>query len=241
MGDAAKFVENTVKDTVRAVAAPVEATLDLAKGDTKSAGERFVKAAGTVANAATGGTAQVLASAPAQEQIRRTGWNDAAGFNAAIDQARTSGTVSNQYRDEFLRFTSQAAVIGAGSYAYSNPVIPTGVSEAPFVSGKEIFAGISMPGLPSATEAALGYSLFKGGKPADAFEKLTGIALPDWLKDIIPSDSSDPTEFAPWKNDTQSRSSSFTGAQGENPTMKILMYGAGAVILILILKKVVKK
>lgn len=240
MGDVARAIETTVKDTAKAIASPIEATLDIAKGDNKSAGERFVKAAGVIGDAATGGTAKVLSTPDAQAAIRRTGWNDAAGFNLAINEARETGTVSNQSRDEFLRFTSQAALIGAGSYAYNNQVIPIG--DGMSASGKEIFAGFSAPAAPTLAEAATGYALVRSGKNSDAFEQLTGIQLPDWLKDVIPSESSDPAEFAPWKNPTTSAGgASYTGAQQSNPTMKILLFGAGAVALILILKKVTKK
>lgn len=239
MGDAQRFVENTFKDTAKAIAAPIEATLDIAKGDNKSAGERFVKAAGTVGDAATMGTSKFLSTEPAQTAIRRAGWDDFAGFNSAINQARTEGTVSNQYRDEALRFTSQAGLIGAGSYAYSNQVIPLG--DGISASGKEIIAGFSAPAAPTLAETALGYSLIKNGKSADAFEQLTGIELPDWLRDVIPSISADPEEFSPWKNPTTSGGASYTGAQQSNPTVKILLFGAGAIALILILKKVVKK
>lgn len=237
--DFTSSVETTVKDTVKTIVAPAEAALDIAKGDNKSAGERFVKAAGTIGDAATMGTSKFLSTEQAQQAIRRTGWNDFAGFHSAINQARTEGTVSNQYRDEALRFTSQAGAIGLGSLAYSNQVIPIG--DGMYASGKEIATGFSVP-LPSATEAYLGYQLVKSGKNADAFEQLTGVQLPDWLKDIIPSVPSDPAEFAPWRNPTKSTdSSSYTGNQQDNPTMKILLFGAGAIALILILKKVVKK
>jgi len=237
--DVTRQVETTVKDTVKTIAAPVEMTLDIAKGDNKSAGERFVKAAGTIGDAATMGTSKILSTQQAQTAIRRTGWDDLAGFNKAITEARETGTVSNQSRDEFLRFTSQAGAIGLGSLAYSNQVIPIG--DGMYASGKEIFTGLSVP-LPSAAETYLGYQLVKSGKNADAFEQLTGIQLPDWLKDVIPSVSSDPAEFAPWKNPTTSSGgSNYTGSQQSNPTMKILLFGAGAIVLILILKKVVKK
>lgn len=239
MGSVVDAVVEAVEDTGKALVSPVEATLDLAKGDTKAAGERFVKAAGTAADAATMGTSKVLSTQPAQAAIRRSGWDDFAGFNSAISEARKTGTVSNKSRDEFLRFTSQAALIGAGSYAYNNQVIPIGDGMA--ASGKEIVAGFSAPATPTLAEAALGYSLVKSGKNADAFEQLTGIELPDWLKDVIPSDSKNPDEFSPWKNPSASSGASYTGQQQSNPTMKILLFGGGAIALILILKKVMKK
>lgn len=238
MGEVVEAATTLVKDTGKALVAPAEAALDIAKGDNKSAGERFVKAAGTAADAATMGTSKFLSTEQAQQAIRRTGWDDFAGFNSAINQARTEGTVSNQYRDEALRFTSQAGAIGIGSLAYSNQVIPIG--DGMYASGKEIATGFSVP-LPSVTEAYLGYNLVKSGKNADAFEQLTGIELPDWLRDVIPSNPSDPIEFAPWKNPTTSSGTGYTGTQQSNPTMKILLFGAGAIALILILKKVVKK
>jgi hypothetical protein len=239
MGEVVRAVETTVKDTAKAIVSPVEAALDVAKGDNKSAGARFVKAAGVIGDAATGGTAKVLSTSDAQTALRRAGLSDAAGFNSAITEARETGTVSNQNRDEFLRFTSQAALVGAGSYAYSNQVIPIGDGMA--ASGKELIAGFSAPAAPTLAEAALGYSLVKSGKNADAFEQLTGIELPDWLKDVIPSDSKNPDEFSPWKNPNASSGASYTGQQQSNPTMKILLFGGGAIALILILKKVMKK
>jgi len=243
MGEVVEAATTLVKDTGKALVSPVEAALDIAKGDNKSAGERFVKAAGTAADAATMGTAKVFSSSDGQKALRRAGLNDAAGFNSAITEARETGTVSNSNRDEFLRFTSQAALVGAGSYAYSNQVIPLGNGIS--ASGKEIIAGFSAPALPTATEAYLGYSLVKSGKNADAFEQLTGVELPDWLKDVIPSISTDPEEFAPWKNPNTGGSSgtNFTSGaqQSTNPTMKILLFGGGAIALILILKKVIKK
>lgn len=243
MGEVVEAATTLVKDTGKALVSPAEAALDIAKGDNKSAGERFVKAAGTAADAATMGTAKVFSSSDGQKALRRAGLNDAAGFNSAITEARETGTVSNSNRDEFLRFTSQAALVGAGSYAYSNQVIPLG--DGISASGKEIIAGFSAPALPTATEAALGYSLIKSGKSADAFEQLTGVELPDWLKDVIPSISTDPEEFAPWKNPNTGGSSgtNFTSGaqQSTNPTMKILLFGGGAIALILILKKVIKK
>lgn len=245
MGDVARAIETTVKDTAKAIASPVEAALDIAKGDNKSAGARFVKAAGVIGDAATMGTAKVFSSSDGQKALRRVGLNDAAGFNSAISEARETGTVSNSNRDEFLRFTSQAAVVGAGSYAYSNQVIPLG--DGISASGKEIIAGFALPTGTNATNAALAYSLVKGGKTGDAFEQVTGIELPDWLKDVIPSISTDPEEFAPWKtpaptSTSGSINSGFTGGtQQSNPTMKILLFGGGAIALILILKKVIKK
>lgn len=239
MGEVVEAATTLVKDTGKALVSPVEAALDIAKGDNKSAGERFVKAAGTAADAATMGTAKVFSSSDGQKTLRRAGLSDAAGFNSAITEARETGTVSNSNRDEFLRFTSQAALVGAGSYAYSNQVIPLG--DGISASGKEIIAGFSAPAAPTLAETALGYSLIKNGKSADAFEQLTGIELPDWLRDVVPSISTDPEEFSPWKNPTTSGGASYTGAQQSNPTVKILLFGAGAIALILILKKVVKK
>lgn len=246
MGEVVEAATTLVTDTGKALVSPVEAALDIAKGDNKSAGERFVKAAGVIGDAATMGTSKVFSTPEAQSALRRTGvLKDFAGFNTAISEARETGTVSNQNRDEFLRFTSQAATVGAGAYAYSNQVIPLGGGIS--ASGKEIIAGFALPTGTTATNAALAYSLVKGGKTGDAFEQVTGIELPDWLKDVIPSISTDPEEFAPWKTPapTSTNGSSNTGFTGgtqqSNPTMKILLFGGGAIALILILKKVIKK
>jgi len=64
--DVGNFVTDTAKDTVKAIASPVEAALDVAKGDNKAAGERFVKAAGTIADAGTRGTSRLLSTDAAQ-------------------------------------------------------------------------------------------------------------------------------------------------------------------------------
>jgi len=177
--------------------------------------------------------------------MRRAGLSDAAGFNAGITQLANQGTISNQYRNEGLRFLSQVAAVGGAQYAYNNPVIPTGVSEVPYVSGREVFSGIGSAASsnPWTTATAIGVtSSLSKGKTADAIEQATGLKLPDWAREILPNNPSDPSELSPWKNDSYSNGSQYTSTSaGMSTVSKVLIYGSVAVVGILILKKVVKK
>ena len=233
-GDIAKVIGNQFNNLQNIVRAPVEATLDLAKGDTKSAGSRFVKSAASIANFATP-AADFWSSDGGQKFLRDTkiGANFA-GYNKAVTQGRDTGTVSNQYRDEAIRFGAEAAVIGGGIYAYNNPVIPT-FGEAGYVSGKELVAGLSMPGTSTLVTAGATKSLLSGnGK--DFVKEILGKDVADILfpnpTQPVQSDPSDPSEFGPWKNPEFTGSSPLTNLNGSTFNPKtLLVVGVGILIV----------
>lgn len=242
-GDIAKVIGNQTNALKNIISAPAEATLDLIKGDTKSAGSRFVKSAGSVAYIASPG-ADLWATEGGQKALRSTKvLSNMAGYNMAVAQTRDTGTTTNQYRDEAIRFGAEAAVIGGGVYAYNNPVIPT-FSEAGAVSGKELVMGFSNP---FTTNTLLGASAVKsltnGGNP---LKEVTKEILGNDIADIIfpnptqpvQSNPSDPAEFGPWQNPEFTGSSPTTSLNNSSNLKTYLVIGVGILIVAAVLKKV---
>lgn len=243
-GDIAKVIGNQTNALKNIYTAPAEAGLDLIKGDTKSAGSRFVKSGTSIGYIAGGPFVDMWASEGGQKFLRDTkvGANFA-GYNAGLVQGRDTGTVSNQYRNEAIRFGAEAAVIGGGIYAYNNPVIPT-FSEAGAVSGKELVAGFSNP---FTTTGVIGASAVKNlvtsnnpGK--DLVKEILGGDVADILfpnpTQPVQSNPSDPSEFGPWQNPEFSGSSPTTGLNNSSNLKTYLTIGVGILVVAVILKKV---
>lgn len=240
-GDIAKAVGLTAKNLQILGTTPVNATLDVAKGDFKSAGSRFVQSYGAVADFATGNMASLYSSDGGQKFLRNNlGLNNMAGFYGGITQARDTGTMSNQFRDETIRYGRDAAIIGGAAYAYSNPVIPT-FGEAGAVSGKEIIGGLSWPGSSTLLTAGATKSLLSGnGK--DFLKEIVGKDLADIIMPsptiIQPSNPSDPTEFGPWNSPSIGGVGTTTSQGSINGGTQLAVIGAGILITYLVLKKV---
>lgn len=244
-GDIAKVIGNQAKALKNVYSAPIEAGLDIAKGDTKSAGSRFVKSGTSLGYIAGGPFVDMWASQGGQKFLRDTkiGANFA-GYNAGLVQGRDTGTVSNQYRDEAIRFGAEAAVIGGGIYAYNNPAIPT-FSEAGYVSGKELVAGFSNP---FTTSNLLGASAIKGltgQNPGKEFVKeilgndLADIIFPSNPSNPVTSDPSNPEEFGPWNSQVTSGVNPVMAKQGTSSNIAtILLVISGVLVTYLIIKKV---
>lgn len=245
-GDIAKFFGTTAKNLGLIATAPIQATLDLAKGDTKSAGSRYVKSYGAIADISTGNMTSIYSSDGGQKFLRNNlGLNNMAGFYAGANQARNEGTISNQYRDETIRYARDAAIIGGAAYAYSNPVIPTG-TEAGYVSGKELITGLTFPaGKDVLLYGATAKSLIKSDNPLKEITKeilgkdVADIIFPSNPNNPVTSNPSDSQEYGPWDSSVSSGVNPVVGKQGQSVnSAAILSIGAGILITYLIIKKV---
>jgi hypothetical protein len=236
--DPGRWIGGQLTSAGRAVGNTAAALSDVARGDFKGAGKSLGRAAGSSLNFITQNRQQlVLDNEKAfMDAGKYTGGftEDLVGYSRGVNSLADRAYVSDADRNSIIRYAGKSALIVAGA-AYAPEI---------YSYGAEKFAAKPLESLTVAGLATQG----RAGQARAAEIILGGVGLPDDLRQPITdgltriinppeSNSSDPSEFAPWRADAIPGTSYAGGGAGvsSSSAAPLIIFGllaAGAVIIL---------
>jgi hypothetical protein len=238
--DLGRYVGGQLTNAGRSVGNTAAAISDLARGDTNAAGRSLGRAVGSSLNYVTQNRQQLVMDN--EQSFKDAGKytagysEDLVGYSRGVNSLADRAYVSDEDRNSAIRYVGKSALITAGA-AYAPEI---------YAYGAEKFAAKPLESLTVAGLATQG----KSGQAKAAEIILGGVPLPDELRQPItdgitriinppPSVSSDPTEFAPWKDSAVPGTAYVPGGTvaGGGSTSMILVAGILAVGALIVLRK----